>query len=249
MSEVPPNVARNAENRKFATTQWSVVLAAGAASGEDARDALTQLCESYWYPLYAYVRRRGYAAADAQDLTQAFFARLLEKQSLQVVDPQRGRFRSFLLASMDHFLANERDRAQARKRGGGRAQLSLDFVAGESRVNLEPAHNLTPEHLFLRQWAMTLLEVVVDRLEKEFQAAGKARQFELLRDSLTGDQQRPAYEKLSADLAMTPEAVRQAVHRMRKRYRALLRDEVARTVGPRSDVDEEISNLIGALGN
>jgi len=244
---LPPNVPRNVEKRRFATTQWSVVLAAGAASGEDARDALTQLCESYWYPLYAYVRRRGYTAVDAQDLTQAFFARLLEKRSIQVADPQRGKFRSFLLASMDHFLANERDRAQAKKRGGDRLQLSLDFVSGESRVNLEPAHDVTPERVFLRQWAMTLLEVVVGRLEKEFQAAGKARQFELLRDTLTGDQ--PAYERLAAELAMTPEAVRQAAHRMRKRYRALLRDEVARTVGPRSDVDEEISNLIASLGN
>jgi RNA polymerase sigma-70 factor (ECF subfamily) len=225
------------------------VLAAGAASDEDARDALTKLCESYWYPLYAYVRRRGYAAVDAQDLTQAFFVRLLEKRSLQVADPRRGKFRSFLLASMDHFLANERDRARAKKRGGDRAQLSLDFVTGESRINLEPAHNLTPERLFLREWTMTLLEVVVRRLEKECQAAGKAKQFELLRDTLTGDQQRPAYEKLAADLAMTPEAVRQAARRMRKRYRVLLRDEVARTVGPRSDVDEEIGNLIAALGN
>ena len=249
MSEVRPNVARNIEHRRFATTQWSVVLAAGAASGEDARDALTQLCESYWYPLYAHVRRRGYAVVDAQDLTQAFFARLLEKQSLQVADPQRGKFRSFLLASMDHFLANERDRAQAKKRGGNRLQFSLDFISGESRVNLEPAHDVTPERLFVRQWAMTLLEVVVSRLEREFQASGKARQFELLRDMLTGGQQRRAYEKLATDLAMTPDAVRQAAHRMRKRYRVLLRDEVTRTVGPRSDVDEEIGNLIAALGN
>jgi RNA polymerase sigma-70 factor (ECF subfamily) len=249
MPEVPSDAGRAAENRQFATTQWSIVLAAGDAGRDDARDALTQLCESYWYPLYAYVRRRGYSANDAQDLTQAFFAQLLEKQTIKAADPQRGKFRSFLLASMDHFLANERERAKAKKRGGDRVQLSLDFAFGESRVNLEPTHDVTPERLFVRHWALTLLDVVVRRLEEEFQAAGKAKQFELLRDALSGGRQRLPYAKLAVELAMTPEAVRQAAHRMRRRYRALLREEVARTVSQPGDVDEEIRSLFESLGN
>lgn len=235
--------------RHFATTHWSIVLAAGDARREDSHDALAQLCEVYWYPLYAYVRRRGYSAPDAQDLTQAFFARLLEKQSLRVADPERGKFRSFLLASVDHFLANERDRARAQKRGGGRVQLSLDLAAGESRVNLEPAHELTPERLYERQWALTLLELVVRRVEAEYQEAGKAQQFELLKGALGGDRKRLRYIQVAAELGMSVENARQAAHRMRKRYRAILREEVARTVVDPSDVDEELANLLETLGN
>ena len=238
-----------AGKRHFATTHWSIVIAAGDARREDAQGALSQLCEAYWYPLYAYVRRRGYSAPDAQDLTQAFFARLLEKQTLRVADPERGKFRSFLLASLDHFLANERDRARAQKRGGGRAQLSLDLAAGESRVNLEPAHELTPERLYERQWALTLLELVVCRMEAEYQEAGKARQFELLKDALGGARERLPYVELAAELDMSVENTRQAAHRMRKRYRALLREEVTRTVVDPSDVDEELAKLFEALGN
>ncbi len=195
------------------------------------------------------MRRRGYSAPDAQDLTQAFFARLLEKQALRVADPERGKFRSFLLASLDHFLANERDRARAQKRGGGRAQLSLDLAAGESRVNLEPAHELTPERLYERQWALTLLELVVCRMEAEYQEAGKARQFELLKDALGGARERLPYVEIAEELDMSAENARQAAHRMRKRYRALLREEVTRTVVDPSDVDEELTNLFEALGN
>lgn len=238
-----------ARKRHFATTQWSIVVAAGDVSREDAQDALSQLCEAYWYPLYAYVRRRGYAAPDAQDLTQAFFARLLEKQALRVADPQRGKFRSFLLASLDHFLANEHNRAQAKKRGGDRAHLSLDLAAGETRVNLEPAHELTPERLYERQWALTVLELVVRRMEAEYQQAGKARQFELLSDVLGGGRERLPYREVAAELEMSVENARQAAHRMRKRYRSLLREEVARTVVDPSDVDEELANLFKALGN
>jgi len=238
-----------AGKRQFATTHWSIVIAAGDACREDAQDALSQLCEVYWYPLYAYVRRRGYSAPDAQDLTQAFFARLLEKQSLRVADPERGKFRSFLLASVDHFLANERDRARAQKRGGGRTLLSLDLAAGESRVSLEPAHELTPERLYERQWALTLLELVVRRVEAEYREAGKGRQFELLKDALGGARERLPYVEVAAELEMSVENARQAAHRMRKRYRALLREEVARTVVDSSGVDEELANLFEALGN
>ena len=249
MSKNESGKGRIAGKRHFATTHWSIVAAAGAASRADAHDALSQLCEVYWYPLYAYVRRRGYSAPDAQDLTQAFFARLLEKQSLRVADADRGKFRSFLLASLDHFLANERDRARAQKRGGGVAPISLHWAAGESRVNLEPAHELTPERLYERQWALTLLELVVRRMEAEYQEAGKTRQFELFKDALGGGREQLPYVEVAAELNMTVENARQAAHRMRKRYRALLREEVARTVADPSDVDDELASLFDALGN
>lgn len=235
--------------RHFATTHWSVVVAAGDASREDANDALSQLCEVYWYPLYAYVRRRGYPAPDAQDLTQAFFVRLLEKQSLRVADSERGKFRSFLLASLNHFLANERDNAQAQKRGGGQSLLSLDLAAGESRVNLELVHELAPERLYERQWALTLLELVVRRMEAEYQEAGKTRQFELFKGALGGGRERLPYVEVAAELDMSVESARQAAHRMRRRYRAILREEVARTVADPSDVDDELAGLFDALGN
>lgn len=224
-------------------------MAAGDLQREDARAALALLCETYWYPLYAYVRRRGYPADDAQDLTQAFFARLLEKHAFQVADPQRGKFRSFLLAAMDHFLANERDRARAQKRSSGRPVLSLDLPSAESRMIHEPTHNLTPQRLYERQWALTLLTVVIGRLESEHQASGKARQFDLLRQALTGDRNRLPYAEIAAQLEMTVEGARQAVHRLRKQYRAFLREEVARTVGTPDCVDEELASLFEALAN
>ena len=233
----------------FATTQWSIVLAAGEGRRENAVDALSQLCESYWYPIYAYVRRRGYSAPDAQDLTQSFFATLLEKESLRNADPMRGRFRSFLLTSMKHFLSNERDRASARKRGGGRATLSLDLAAGESRVNLEPEHDWTPQRLYERQWALTLLELVLRRLETEYQEAGKVRQFELLQGALGGGLHTLSYADVAAELGLSIEAARQAASRMRKRYRALLREEVARTVADPGEVDGELTNLFKSLEN
>jgi RNA polymerase sigma-70 factor (ECF subfamily) len=195
------------------------------------------------------VRRRGFSPDDALDLTQAFFARLLEKQSLQVADPERGKFRSFLLSSMDHFLANELDRARAKKRGGGRIPISLDLAAGESRVSLQPATELTPERLYERQWALTLLEVVVQRLETEYKAAGKAEHFDLLKDALSGSRDRLSYAQIAAELDMTVQAARQAAHRLRKRYRTMLREEVARTVADPGDVDEELASLFEALGN
>ena len=239
----------DSDKRHFATTQWSVVAAAGDSNHADVQEALTQLCESYWYPLYAYVRRRSYSAADAQDLTQAFFARLLEKQSLKVADPERGKFRSFLLASLDNFLANEHDRAAAQKRGGHLNQLSLDLAEGESRISLEPAHELTPERLYERQWALTMLELVVDRIKAEYIDAGKERQFELLKGAFGGDRDRLPYAEIAEELGTTSENARQLGHRLRRRYRELLREEVARTVANPADVDEELANLFEALGN
>ena len=253
MSDDPSDSRPLADRRQFATTQWSIVLAASqrddADQERDAGAALSQLCESYWYPLYSYVRHRGHAPVDAQDLTQSFFAQLLEKQSLRVADPQRGRFRSFLLASMDHFLANEYDRMQAQKRGGGRQRFSIDVAAGESRLDLTPFHNLTAERIFEKNWALTLLEVVVGRLEREFAAASKEREFELLRDALTGGRERLDYNAIAAELSITPENARQRAHRLRKRYRDLLREEVTRTVAAPGDVDEELASLLAALGS
>ena len=245
---------RSAGKRQFATTQWSIVLSAGECVGggpgeEAAAAALSMLCEDYWYPLYTYVRRRGYPVAAAQDLTQAFFVRLLEKESLRIADPQRGRFRSFLLASLNHFLANEYDRTQAKKRGGGRRRISLDLAAGESRWDRVAVDHLTPERAFEKNWALTLLQGVVGRLQAEFEAGGKGRQFELLRDGLTGDRERLDYKTIAAELHITAESARQNAHRLRKRYRELLREEVARTVALECDVDEELASLLAALGN
>jgi RNA polymerase sigma factor (sigma-70 family) len=236
-----------AGKRSFATTNWSVVVRAGDAERADARDALAELCEAYWYPLYHYVRRRGYDAPDAQDLTQGFFARLLDKHALGAADPDRGRFRAFLLASVDHFLANERERDRAKKRGGGQVPLSLDLAAAESRVDLEPAHDLTPERLYERQWALTVLALVIRRLEAEYRESRKTRQFERLKDSLGGAGEGLRYGDIASELGMTVENTRQAAHRMRRRFRALLRDEVARTVVDPDDVDEELASLFQAL--
>jgi RNA polymerase sigma factor (sigma-70 family) len=231
----------------FATTHWSIVLAAGHGSQPDSEAALAKLCEAYWFPLYCYVRRRGQSANEAQDLTQEFFATLLEKEYLRAADPHRGRFRSFLLASMNHFLANQRRRRLAQKRGGGRVSLSLDFQSGESRFSREPSHDLTPEKVYERRWAMTLLDRALSRLGQEYVAGGKSALFDRLSAFLGGDKG-AAYRDIAADLGMTEGAVKVAVHRLRKRCREHLRSEVAQTVADPRDVDEELGNLMAAMG-
>lgn len=231
----------------FQTTRWSVVLRAASRSDRLADAALAALCERYWYPLYAYVRRRVADVDEAQDLTQEFFARLLEKHYLAVADPQRGRFRCFLLTALKHFLANEWHRAKARKRGGGVRCLSLDFDCGESRLTLQPAHDLTPERLFERQWVLTLLDLVLGRLHAEYQVADKAKLFEQLKGTLTGDRDRLPYAALGAELGLTEDTARQAASRLRKRYRELLREEVAQTLADTDDVDDEIRSLFEIL--
>lgn len=233
----------------FATTRWSVVLNAGRHDSPAAEQALATLCQQYWYPLYAYIRRRVADVNEAQDLTQAFFARLLEKNVLGRAAPERGRFRAFLLTALRNFLANEWDRARTRKRGGGRERLSLDLAEGESRLKLEPVDDFTPERVYERQWALTLLAVVMERLRAEFVNADKARQFELLKGALTGDRHSVSYTTAAAELGMSEEASRQAVHRMRKRYRELLREEIGQTVAEPAEVDNEIRDLFGALGS
>lgn len=232
----------------FATTQWSIVLRAAQPEDSAARAALEMLCRRYWFPLYAFARRRAVTIHEAQDLTQEFFARLLEKNSLAAASPERGRFRSFLLTSLKNFLSNEWDRANTQKRGGGREQLSLDWESGESRLSLEPAHSDTPEREFERQWALTLLDNVVRRLQDEFASAGKSHQFELLKETLTGGRAVVDYSAVATELSMSEDAARQAAHRLRKRYRDLLREEVAATVENGSDVEDEIGRLLAALG-
>jgi RNA polymerase sigma-70 factor (ECF subfamily) len=231
----------------FATTHWSIVLRGGTRGTQDADEALAALCQIYWLPLYSFARRKVADIHDAQDLTQAFFVRLLEKNAFAAASPERGRFRSFLLAALQNFLTNEWQKGQAIKRGGGTAPISLDWAAGESHLNLEPAHELTPERLYERQWALTLLDQVIQHLAAEFASAGKERQFQLLKESLTGA--RLEYGTIALELGITADATRQAVHRLRKRYRELLRDEVAQTVDDPRDIDQEIQSLIEILGS
>jgi RNA polymerase sigma-70 factor (ECF subfamily) len=232
--------------RGFETTQWSIVLAAGRSASGDAREALAVLCERYWYPVYAFVRGRGHGADEAEDLTQAFFAKLLEKHYVRDADPERGRFRSFLLAAVTHFLSNERDRETALKRGGGRAVVSLDAEDAEGRYRLEPSHDMTPERVFRRRWALMLLERAVARLREEAERAGQAERFERLTACLTGDA--VPHAEVAAALGMSEGAVKVAVHRLRRRYRELLRAEIADTVADPAAVDDELRELFAALG-
>ena len=245
-SPLPQSSAADRE-RRFATTRWSIVLAAQQEGTAASETALATLCETYWYPLYSFVRRQGYQEAEAQDLTQAFFARLLEKNDLQDVVRERGKFRSFLLASLKHFLSNARDRQQAARRGGGRQPLSLDFQYAEERYRHEPAHHRTPEAEFDRQWALTLLSEVRASLEQQWQAAGKAEQFARLSPYLTGAPGTDSYRHAGEALGMSEGAVKVAVHRLRQRFGQLLREEIAQTVGSDEEVETEVQQLFEAL--
>jgi RNA polymerase sigma-70 factor (ECF subfamily) len=224
------------------------VLAAGHDSSSDAQDALARLCRVYWYPLYAYVRRRVGNVHEAQDLTQGFFARFFEKEYLHDVDRQRGKFRSFLLASMKHFLSNQQERARAQKRGGGRACLSLDFQDAENRYRLERADTMTPERLFERRWALTLLDQIVERLEREYGDAGKSELFAGLKPFLAAAPDAPTQREVAGKLGMSEGAVKAAAHRLRQRYRTVLRDEIAQTVTDPDDVAQELNELFEAVG-
>jgi RNA polymerase sigma-70 factor (ECF subfamily) len=233
--------------RHFASTRWSIVAAAGRKESPDARAALAVLCQTYWYPLYAYARRRLAAAEDARDLTQEFFARLLEKDYLQAADSRRGKFRSFLLATFQHFLANEHARSTAQKRGGQGRTLSLEFQHGEHRYRHEPADLATPETLYERRWALTLLEQALARLRQEFTASGKERLFEALKGTLTGDGTSEPYEQIGRELGLSESAVKTAAHRLRRRYQELLRAEVAQTVTSPEEVEDELRDLFAAV--
>ena len=231
----------------FATTHWSVVLTAQRTDTTRAQAALAKLCQTYWYPLYAFVRRQGHSPPDSQDLTQEFFARLLAKNYLAGVAPEKGNFRSFLLASLKHFLANEWDRAHAAKRGAGQTMISLDDTEAEERYRLEPVDNMTADKLFDRRWVMTLLEQVMARLRFEYAQNGNANLYEKLKDCLGGSRASAPYAQLAAELRMSEGAVKVAVHRLRARYRELLREEIAQTVTTQGEVDEEIRHLFSLL--
>jgi len=245
----PDSAPGSAQPSRFATTCWSVVVAAQDPLSPAAREALATLCNSYWYPLYAYIRRQGYAAQDAEDLTQEFFAGLLEHDFLLAVDRAKGRFRSFLLAACSHFLANQRDRAQALKRGGRCRFVSLDFAAAEARYGKEPSHVLTAEKLFARRWGLTLLDQVLARLRDDYNSKGKGPLFDRLRVCLLGEKAVVPHGRMAQELGMTPGAVRVAVHRLRRQFRELLREEIARTVHDPDDIEDEIRDLFAAVGS
>ncbi len=235
------------ENREFATTHWSVVLAAKDLGRQDARDALTQLCQSYWYPVYAYVRRRVPSVHEAQDLTQEFFAHLIEKNTVNAADPRRGRFRAFLLTALKNFLASQWQKSQAQKRGGSQTTLSLDFPVAETRFSAQLATNVTAEQLFDREWTISLLDDVVVALRDEYAGKGKLQVFEALKGTISANEQQLPYARAARELGMSENAAQVAAHRLRKRYRELLRQEVAQTVAQPGDVDDEIRSLISTL--
>lgn len=239
--------ARTAPGDLFATTQWTVVLAAGRRSTPESDQALEELCRTYWFPLYAYVRRRGHTKEDAEDLVQAFFARFLAKNYLEGLSAERGRFRAFLLASLKHFLANEWDKAQRQKRGGGAAHLSLDWQTADTRFQLAATHELSPDKAFDREWAVALLARVLERLQAECEAEGRARQFAELREFLTAGTGALSHAEAARRLGLNETAVRVAVHRLRKRYRRLLREEIAQTLSDPAMVEEELRALFGAF--
>ena len=246
-SPVTTAASSGSHRHSFAATRWSIIAAArDGNAGADYRRAMSELAGIYWPPLYAFLRRNGHPPEQAEDLTQAFFARLIEKQDLRSVDSAKGRFRSFLLVALKHFVANERDKQQARKRGGGVRTISLSAGEAESRVTLDPVDTLTPEQSFNRRWAMTLLHHVVDRLHAEYLERDQAALFEALQGALTGEIT-AGYATLAERLGTTEGALQVAAHRMRKRYRQLFRDEIAQTVSDPSLVDEEMRELLNCL--
>jgi RNA polymerase sigma-70 factor (ECF subfamily) len=223
------------------------VLTACSGDTPRARVALGGLCQTYWYPLYAYVRRRGHPAHDAQDLTQEFFAQLLERHSLATASPQRGRFRSFLLTALNHFLANEWHKARTGRRGGGNPVTSLDWAEAEKRYDLEPADHRSPDKLFEKQWALTLLSEVLNRLETEYQQDGKLELFTALKQTLTGTRESQPYLELAEKLDMNEGAIKVAVHRLRRRYRDLIRAAIADTLDESENIEDEMQHLFSAL--
>ena len=245
MNEANDNTPKQAD--QFHSTRWSVVLkAVQDPSTPIAREALATLCQTYWYPLFAYVRRQGVDFTLAQDLTQGFFASLLEGTSLKTIDPEKGRFRSFLLAACKKYVASQRRANLAQKRGGGQSVLSLDFAAAEERYQLEPTHEITAEQLFERNWAVTLLNGVVDDLRDEYNAAGKAALFDALKDHLQGENQL-SYPKLSERLGMSESAMKSAAHKLRQRFRERLNQRISDTVVSEDDVVSEIQALFRNL--
>ena len=231
----------------FETTQWSVVLAAGDADGPGSREALEALCETYWYPLYAYVRRRGQSEENARDLTQGFFAKLLEKNWVAAADRERGKFRTFMLTALKHYMADEWDRQRAQKRGGGNLPISLDFDTAEDGYKLELPDDRTPEDVFEESWARTLMDRARQRLRGDMLVPGKEQRFELIEGVITGEREDSSYREIAGILEMSEAAVKVAVYRMRRRFGEILRAEVADTVSDAADVDVEVKHILGLL--
>jgi RNA polymerase sigma factor (sigma-70 family) len=233
---------------QFASTHWSVVLTAGHGSAFSANEALEKLCRTYWYPLYAFLRRQGHTPHDAQDLTQGFFAWLLTNDQLATADPQRGRFRSFLLCRLKGYLLDQRKKARAEKRGGGQVPISLDAELAEERYRQEPASDLAADKIFERRWALMVLETAVSRLREEYAASGREKLFEELKGFQPGEESEGSYAEAAARLNLTESAMKSAIWRLRRRHRQLLRDEIAQTVSGPSELEEEIRYLIGVVG-
>jgi len=244
----PPLTAGRAQQAGFPSTQWSVVLAANRKESPQAAAALEAICSAYWYPLYAFVRRSGQSPHDAEDLTQEFFRQLLAKDWLQAVDREKGRLRTFLITALKHFMAKEWRRASAEKRGDGRAHVPMDAALAESRYAAEGASQLAAEAAFDREWALTLLDLTVRRLEAEFAAAGKGGDFVVLKSCLAASHGSIDYAAVAARLELSEGAARVAVHRLRKRFRALYREEIVQTLPDGENLDEELRYLARALG-
>ena len=234
---------------RFATTSWTQVLAAREAPSSESRQALEGLCRAYWYPLYAFVRRQGYGPEESRDLTQAYFAQLIEKDYLEDFDPSLGRFRVFLQVSVKNFLSKERDKTHAWKRGGHAQTVSLDADDVEGRYRFEPVDRLTPEEIFERRWALTLLERVMERLRLELSQTGRAEEFEKLKGFLTGDAPKVPYRQVALELRLSEEAVKTSVHRLRQRFGVLLRQEIADTVSSPGEIDDEVRHLLKKVGS
>jgi RNA polymerase sigma factor (sigma-70 family) len=232
------------QSPRFTTTRWTLVLTAGDRTSADSQASLATLCESYWYPVYAFVRRSGRDSDTARDLTQAFFMRVLEKDVLKEARRERGRFRSFLLASLRHFLANEYDREQAVKRGGRATHLSLEFDDGERRYQLEPADTATPEHLYERRWALDVIDRAMQRLEARHAQTARQALFERLKPFLRGDEESQSSRELSAALGLSDGALRVALHRFRRQFADALRDTIADTVEHETEIDDELRHLL-----
>jgi RNA polymerase sigma-70 factor (ECF subfamily) len=250
MSQVPPAQAEATSTKAgFHTTHWTVVLTARDKNGHAANEALGTLCSTYWYPLYAFIRRQGASPPEAEDLTQEFFFRFLDRDSLTNVRPAAGKFRSFLLVCLKNFLANERERAQAQRRGGGQRVISLDSSEAETRYSIEPVDTLTPEAVFERRWAFAVLERTMAALRQEYSTADKSRQFEELQGFLPAGQGHFSREELAAKRGVSVGAIDVAVHRLRQRFGALLREQVGQTVSSEAEVEEEIRYLISVIGS
>jgi len=249
MSSGAPTSSSSAPGDIFATTHWTVVLAAGQRHTPQADNALEELCRTYWFPLYAYVRRRGHSKADAEDLVQAFFARFLAKNYLEGLSEERGRFRAFLLAALKNFLINDWKKSQRQKRGGGEVNLSLDWETADTKFQVAATNEPSPDRAFDREWAVALLAKVIERLQTECVAEGKGKMFEQLKVFLAAGKGETAHAEVARQLGLEEGAVRVATHRLRKRYRVLLRDIIAHTLADPALVDEELRALFGAFGS